>query len=209
MNIEERIVNESLNLSNAYFPYYFERYPRSRTQVYNKYKQYFIKAASMFCVRDYYNPKKLIKSFMMDGFKYPQQLPIEKVWKTYLEYLPNIPDEKPEDIQIAEKIVNACIELRRYNGVSDFLSKKINQLSLFKNKLKFDIMILTFSKTFEDFYNEHYKEFEYEIDFDMQRHRIFKLENGYKIINKIKDFFKSDYFDYSLQEELNNKGFVF
>ena len=94
MNIEDKIISESYKLSEAYFPHYYKKYPRNKYQVYNTYKKYFIKAAQMFCIRDNYDAYKLIEAFVMDGFKYPQQLCNEQVWKTYISYLPGIQNKK-------------------------------------------------------------------------------------------------------------------
>ena len=97
MNIEEKIQFESRKLSDFYYPYYMEkRYPGAmenfspvntkywQNKVFFAYKKWFERAARMFCVRKEYDAEKLIQAFLLDGFKYPQQLGVEKVWEIYL-----------------------------------------------------------------------------------------------------------------------------
>lgn len=212
MNIEDKINIESHKLSEAYYPFYIEKYPRNKFQVYNKYKQFFIKAAQLFCIRDNYDANKLITAFMMDGFKFPQQLPNEKVWETYLNYLPAIKEKKSKDIEIAENIINAAIVLKRYGSIEEYFKLTINKISLFKNSLQFNPLLLCFSEWFEDFYNKNYKSFEYDLDIEKYRKEVYNLENNSdKIINKIKEILKDDYylFKEETMKELEKSGFVF
>ena len=193
MNIEEKIYKESLKLFNRYYKYYYKRYPRTKQYVYNKYRAAFEKAAQMFCIRDNYNADLLIDSFMLDGFKFPYQLPNEKVWSTFINYLPGLHKEKSEDIQIAEEILSAFIVIKRFNTVKNFLDNKSNQLALFKNKQNYSILLLTFSKSFWEFYDNNYKSFEYDIDVEKIRNKIFALDNSEKILSYIKHFLGDDY----------------
>lgn len=208
MNIEDKIEIEANKLLDKYYPFYYKRYHRNKYQIKAKFMPYFISAAKLFCVREGYDAEKLIESFMLDGFKFPTQLPNELVWKTYINYAPAIQNKKSEEIEIVENIVNAAIEIKRAGSVKEWLNKKINQKMVIEDKLKFNPLLLAFSTTFLDFckkecydtYNPEY-----------MRRLVLSQKSSEKILAKIKDVLKSDYylFDEELQKELDEKGIVF
>lgn len=102
MNIEEKIESESRKLSDFYTPYYILNKHKKEIKtlrnvpdvekllwapkIYTQYKDSFKKAASMFCVREGYDPKTLIDAFMIEGFQTPENLSNEAVWGRYKSY---------------------------------------------------------------------------------------------------------------------------
>lgn len=212
MNIEDRIQSESLKLSDFYYPYYYKKHRRAKNQVYNKYKDFFIKAAGMFCIRDGYDAERLINSFMLDGFKYPQQLCNETVWNTYISYMPGLSNKKEKDIEVVENIVNAGIILKRSETVENWLSKKINQISLQQNNAGFDLTLFSFSYYFINYC----KLLHLNIDIKKLRNSVFSLNEPTKtkVLNKIKILLKDDYYktreeDDKLIKEMKENGFIF
>lgn len=212
MNIEDRIQSESLMLSDYYYPYYYKKYKRNKSQVYNKYKTYFIKAASMFCIREQYDAEKLINSFMIDGFKYPQQLCNENVWNTYVNYLPGLHNKKQKDVEVVENIVNAGIILKREKTVENWLNKKINQLALQNNSVNFDLTLFSFSHIF----TSYCKTAHLNIDINKLRNNVLLLDNRIKtkVIDKIKDLLRDDYYktredNDRIMKELSDQGIIF
>ena len=83
MEIEQKIAIEAKKLSEYYANYYVKKYPRQKQTIINKFLPIFNKAATMFCIREGYDAKKLIDVFMMNGFKYPNQILNEYFWKEY------------------------------------------------------------------------------------------------------------------------------
>lgn len=204
MNIEEKIQSESRKLSDFYYPYYMEkRYPGAmdnfsatnthywQNKIFFAYKKWFERAAKMFCVRQEYDAEKLIQAFMLDGFKYPQQLGIEKMWDTYIKYLPGLHNKKDEEKEIVENIVNSVIEIKRRGNVEKWLEIKINQKLIKENKLNIDPILLAFSKTFINFCN---KECNNIYDFEILRDKVLNQKHANKILEKIKSFLKEDYY---------------
>lgn len=190
MNIEEKILMESNKLFNAYYPYYLKHFNGKRNRfTLEKYKPYFNKAARMFCIREDYNANKLIDAFLLDGFKWPQQLPQENVWKTYKTYLPGLHEKKSKDLEVVEKIVAAANELKRYGTVQEWLNIKINQKMVIENKMKFSPILFSFSKTFKDFVYSN----DIPISLFDLREQVCNCENKMKILLKIKDILKEDY----------------
>jgi len=205
MNIEEKIKIESRKLSDFYYPYYMEkRYPGAmdnftdtntkfwKNKVFFAYKKWFERAAKMFCVRENYNAEKLIQAFMLDGFKYPQQLGVEQVWKTYINYLPGLRTKKEEEKEIVESLVSSILEIKKTGTVEDWLNIKINQLSVINKSIKFNPIIFSFSVSFIDFC---YNNCDGLYDFENMRKVIFKHSNKEKIIEKIKTFLKDDFYN--------------
>lgn len=205
MNIEEKIKSESRKLSDFYYPYYMEeRYPGAmdnfsptntkfwQNKVFFAYKKWFERAARMFCVRGEYDAEKLIQAFMLDGFKYPQQLGVEKVWETYLKYLPGLHNKKDVEVEVVEDIVNAVLEIRKRETVEKWLKIKINQRLIIENKIKFNPTILAFSSSFVEFCNNNC---EGVYDFSKLRKRVYDLKSSEKILEKIKSFLKEDFIE--------------
>ena len=204
MNIEEKISFEANKMLDKYYGYYFKRYPRKFIQVKSKFMPYFAKAASMFCIRDGYDAEKLIDAFMMDGFKFPTQLPNEQVWKTYKEYLPALHDKKDEEIEIVENIVNAAVAIKRAGGVEKWLASPLNQKMVVEEKMPFSALLLAFSSAFINFCN---KECGDNFDFECMRKYVLSQKSSNKILKKIKEVLGIDY--YLFDEELEKIGFVF
>ena len=115
------------------------------------YKKWFERAARMFCVRKEYDAEKLIQAFLLDGFKYPQQLGVEKVWEIYLKYLPGLHNKKDEELEVAENIVGAALEIKKRGTVKDWINIKINQRLIIENQIKFKPTLLAFSNSFVEF----------------------------------------------------------
>lgn len=212
MNIEDQIQSESLRLSDFYYPYYYKKYKRTKNQVYNKYKDFFVKAASMFCIRDEYDAEKLINSFMLDGFKYPQQLCNESVWNTYINYMPGLYNKKERNKEVVENIVNAAIILKRNETVENWLNKKINQIALQQNSLGFDLTLFSFSY----YFTNYCKLLKLNIDINKLRNNVFLLDEPVKtkVLNKIKTLLKDDYYktkeeDEKFMKDLKDNGFIF
>lgn len=212
MNIEDRIQSESLRLSDFYYPYYYKKYKRTKNQVYNKYKDFFVKAASMFCIRDEYDAEKLINSFMLDGFKYPQQLCNEAVWNTYINYMPGLYNKKEKSKEVVENIVNAAIILKRNETVENWLNEKINQIALQQNYLGFDLTLFSFSY----YFTNYCKLLKLNIDINKLRNNVFSLDEPVKtkVLNKIKILLKDDYYktkeeDEKFMKDLKDNGFIF
>ena len=143
MNIEEKIQSESRKLSDFYYPYYMEkRYPGAmenfspvntkywQNKVFFAYKKWFERAARMFCVRKEYDAEKLIQAFLLDGFKYPQQLGVEKVWEIYLKYLPGLHNKKDEELAYLSKKTRKILD---ENGLIDTIIIASNSLDEYKN----------------------------------------------------------------------------
>lgn len=208
MNIEEKIQIEANKLLDKYYPYYFKRYPRNKYQLKLKYMPYFESAAKLFCVREGYDAERLIQSFMMDGFKFPAQLPNEQVWKTYLDYAPAIQNKKSEEVEIVENIVNAAIEIKRSGSVEEWLKKKINQKMVIEDKLRFSPLLLAFSTSFLDFYR---KECYDTYNPEAMRGLVLSQPSAEKILSKIKEVLSTDYylFDEEFQKEMDEKGLIF
>lgn len=212
MNIEDRIQSESLRLSDFYYLYYYKKYKRTKNQVYNKYKDFFVKAASMFCIRDEYDAEKLINSFMLDGFKYPQQLCNESVWNTYINYMPGLYNKKERNKEIVENIVNAAIILKRNETIENWLNKKINQIALQQNNIGFDLTLFSFSY----YFTNYCKMLKLNIDINKLRNNVFSLDEPVKtkVLNKIKTLLKDDYYktkeeDEKFMKDLKDNGFIF
>ena len=202
MNIEEKIQSESRKLSDFYYPYYMERrYPGAmenfspvntkywQNKVFFAYKKWFERAARMFCVRKEYDAEKLIQAFLLDGFKYPQQLGVEKVWEIYLKYLPGLHNKKDEELEVVENIVSAALEIKKRGTVKDWMNIKINQRLIIENQIKFNPTLLAFSNSFVEFCE---KENISIYNIDKMKQRVLNL-NSEKILNKIKSFLKEDY----------------
>lgn len=224
MNIEERIKSESRKLSDFYYPYYMEeRYPGAtknftpvnikfwQNKVFFAYKKYFEKAAQMFCIRENFDAEKFIKSFMLDGFKYPQQMCNEYVWQTYIKYVPAIHNEKSDEKKVVEEIVEAALELKRNNSIKEWMNKKSNQIAISQNKIKFSPLLLAFSSSFIDFCLLNKCDYYY--DFPLMRKRVLDLNISEKILIKIKEVLKEDYYKQEedldeLVKELNNQGII-
>lgn len=221
MNIEEKIQSESRKLSDFYYPYYMEeRYPGAmdnftpintkfwQNKVYYAYKKWFERAARLFCVRQEYDAEKVIQAFMLDGFKYPQQLGVENFWDTYLKYLPGLHTKKSEETEVVENIVNAVLELRKYETVKKWLDLKINQKLIVENEIKFEPTLLAFSDAFIDFCN---KKCEGIYNFEKMRNKVFKQKSSDKIVAKIRNFLQDDYYTYNeeLTKQLKDEGIIF
>ena len=224
MNIEERIKSESRKLSDFYYPYYMEqRYPGAmkdltqtntnywKAKVFFAYRKYFEKAAKMFCIRENYDAERFIKSSLMDGFKYPQQLCNEYIWKTYLNYMPAIHNSKDDEIEVVEEIVAAALEIKKNKSVKEWLNKKINQISVLSNRIKFSPLLLAFSSNFMDFCINNNCNY---YDFPKMRERVLNLNISEKILNKIREVLNEDYYRYNEDNEelsklLEDQGIVF
>ena len=222
MNIEEKIQFESRKLSDFYYPYYMEkRYPGAmenfspvntkywQNKVFFAYKKWFERAARVFCVRKEYDAEKLIQAFLLDGFKYPQQLGVEKVFcvtgggamhlndslgrneqvEGVLKYLPGLHNKKDEELEVVENIVGAALEIKKRGTVKDWMNIKINQRSIIENQIKFNPTLLAFSNSFVEFCE---KENISIYNIDKMKQRVLNL-NSEKILNKIKSFLKEDY----------------
>lgn len=205
MNIEEKIKIESRKLSDFYYPYYMEeRYPGAmdnftdintrywQNKVFFAYKKYFEKAAGMFCVRNEYDAKKFIQSAMLDKFKYPQQLCVENVWKTYLQYLPGLKSKKSEEDEIAENVVNGLLEIKKYGSVKDWLKLSVNKRMVIEGKPKIEPTVLAFSNEFINFCKNNCED---NYNFEKMRRKVFNHKSSEKIISKIKKIFKDDYYN--------------
>lgn len=196
----EQTLNETaLNLFNAYYPFYFKKYPRSKAYLRGKLYPYFIKVSKLFCIREKFDAKKFIKIQMMDGFKFPQQMANEKAWSDYIEKLPLLEEKDPE-IDIVEKIVSAAIELKRYGTVDKWLTLIVNQRMVEEGKMKFVPYLFAFSFAFiEYFYNNCI----FSYDLISLREEVFSLKNSSKIVEKIKQILKDDY--YTFHEEIKEQ----
>ena len=184
-----------------------------QNKVFFAYKKWFERAARMFCVRKEYeafahltrdmqktiidkkikfynvDAEKLIQAFLLDGFKYPQQLGVEKVWEVYLKYLPGLHNKKDEELEVVENIVGAALEIKKRGTVKDWMNIKINQRSIIENQIKFNPTLLAFSNSFVEFCE---KENISIYNIDKMKQRVLNL-NSEKILNKIKSFLKEDY----------------
>lgn len=191
MNIEQTILIEGNKLFNEYYPHYLKHFNGQRNKfTLEKYRGYFNSAARMFCVREGYDAEKLITAFLLDGFKWPQQLPQENVWKTYTAYLPGLHNRKSHDVEVVEKIVSAATELKRYpQGVPQWLLSKINQKTVLENKMKSSPILFAFSKTF--------KKFVYDNDINISlydlREEVYSCEKKEKILAKISSLLGDDF----------------
>lgn len=193
--IEDRINISANEMSLYYFENYYRKHSKHpvRDSFYQssfkpKYFKYFEKAAQMFCIRDSFHPNKFIKCCLADGFKYPAQIPLEINWKKYLQY--NIEDENPEK-DLANRLISGVMEIRKNGNIENLLNNKLIQSALFQNKIRFDPLILYFSKTFINFYNSNLEKFNYRINFQIKRYPIFEFP---RIENKIKIILGEDYF---------------
>lgn len=190
MNIEDKINIEANKMFDKYFPYYFEKYPRRKEQIRKKYFSYFEKASRMFCCREGYDAEKLISAFIGDGFKMPQQLPIEVVWFKYLQYLPGLRSKETREIEVAQEIINAAIELKRNGSVGDWLNKKLNQRALEIKAVNFSLILFSFSITFQDYCKNN------SLDYNLENYRreVLSLQEPHrtKILKKIKELLKDD-----------------
>ena len=151
----------------------------------------------MFSWREEYNAEKFVQAAMLDGFKYPPQLCNETLWKTYLSYLPGLSERKTDDLEVVEEIVSGAMELKRFGTMSEWLSKKMNQIALRENCLKVRPTLFAFSKTFVDYCDENGIE---HYDFDAIRGRVASLKSADKVERKIKEILKEDCNIYTLDE---------
>lgn len=205
MNIEEKNHIEANKLIDKYYPYYYKKYPRNKFQVAKKYYNSFYKAAQMFSVREGYDAEKLIQSFMIDGFKFPQQLPNESVWKTFINYKAGLAEKKSKEVEITENIVNAALILKKVGTVQDWLDKRSNQLALQTNNVSFDLTLFSFSFSFEFYCLDNV----INIDIKKLRSNILTIENTsirIKLLKKIKEILGNDFINYS---ERNKTKIVF
>lgn len=205
MNIEEKNHIEANKLIDKYYPYYYKKYPRNKFQVAKKYYSSFYKAAQMFSVREGYDAEKLIQSFMIDGFKFPQQLPNENVWKTYINYKAGLSEKKSKEIEITENIVNAALILKKVGTVQNWLDKRSNQLALQTNNVSFDLTLFSFSFSFEFYCLDNV----INIDIKKLRSNILTIEDisiKIKLLKKIKEILGNDFINYS---ERNKVKIVF
>jgi len=189
----EQVINKAtLDLFNAYYPFYFKKYPRTKKQVYSKFYNSFYKTASLFCIRDGFDPEKFVKSQMMEEFKFPQQFCNEKAWDDYIDKLPVLGEIDPE-LEIVEKIVSAGLELKRYETVEKWLSIIVNQRMLEEGKMRFTPYLFAFSSTFIKYCHDNNI-----IVYDLPslRDKVNALKSSKKIIAKIKEVLKDDYFTF-------------
>ena len=182
-----------------------------KAKVFFAYRKYFEKAAKMFCIRENYDAERFIKSSLMDGFKYPQQLCNEYIWKTYLNYMPAIHNSKDDEIEVVEEIVAAALEIKKNKSVKEWLNKKINQISVLSNRIKFSPLLLAFSSNFMDFCINNNCNY---YDFPKMRERVLNLNISEKILNKIREVLNEDYYRYNEDNEelsklLEDQGIVF
>jgi hypothetical protein len=216
MTIEAKISSESRKLSDFYYPYYMEaRYPGAmknfteinhifwKNKVYYAYRKWFEKAASMFCVREKYDAELLIQGFLLDKFKYPQQLCNEYVWETYLKYLPGLHKKKPIEVEVVEGIVAAVIELKKYGSVKKWMEMPGVKEQIKNRAIRFDPTILAFSDCFFEFICKACPK---EYNLFKMRDRVLNLKIADKIIEKIKNFLQEDYYLWKEEtlEELGN-----
>ena len=204
MNIEEKIEIEANKMLEKYYKYYFKKYPRRFSQVKEKFMPFFIKASQMFCIREGFKAEKFIDAFMMDGFKFPAQMCYEKVWETYLDYLPALKEEKTEDIEVVENIVNAATALKKNGGIKEWLKSAINQRAVKENKMPFGILLLSFSEAFINFCK---KECNGVYNLDLARDYVLSQKSADKVLIKIKEFLGIDY--YRFDKDLEEAHFIF
>ena len=210
MEIEQKIAIEAKKLSEYYANYYVKKYPRQKQTIINKFLPIFNKAANMFCIREGYDAKKLIDVFMMNGFKYPNQILNEYFWKEYEKAYLYVKEEN-EDKQIVEEIVNSILQIKKYRTVSDWLDNVSNQLNIKSNKSQL-VTLLVFSGSFENFYANN--SFKYNISFMAERFRVMNSRYSSKIMPKIISFLGDDYYktDHSKEwwyKEMDKLNFVF
>lgn len=194
--IEDRINISANSMSLYYFENYYRKHSKHpvRDSFYQssfkpKYFKYFEKAAQMFCIRDGFHPDKFIKCCLADGFKYPAQIPLETNWNKYIKY--NIADENPEK-DLAESLFSGVMEIKKYGDINKLIHSPLIQSALFQNKIRFDPLILYFSKTFINFYNENIDKFNYNINFKIKRYPVFEYP---RIDSKIRTILGNDYFN--------------
>lgn len=205
--IEQIIDREALKMFDAYYPLYVKKYPRTRSQVYKKFYSYFRKTASLFCIRESFDSEKFIKSQMIEDFKFPTQFPNEMAWAKYQEYLPTFKEKSPE-IEIVEKIVNASLELKHYEGMEDWLKFTQNQEMVIEDRMKVSPLLFSFSTTFCDFCKENCPEV---YDLQGMRRLVLSQKCGKKLLEKIKEILKNDYvmFYENFKKMLDREGIVF
>lgn len=190
MNIEDQIKIESIRMFDCYVPYYIKHYHYKRNKFsIQKDMKYFEAAARLFCVREGYDAKKLIDAFMLDGFKFPAQLPYESVWKRYIDYSPGLSSNKSKEVEIVESIVSAAMELKRVGTVKDWLNKKLNQRAVETNQMRFSPLLFAFSDAFNNFCRGEY------YNLTELRNKVFVLPSKDKIIDKIKSILGEDFYD--------------
>lgn len=198
------MIEQTINITaNDMSVYYYNLYYRKNSKhPFNKshyertfkpkYFKYFLKASSMFCVRENFKPKLFIDCCLADGFIYPQQICIESNWQKFINYSNYTVDEKKET---ALRILSGAMEIKKYGNVEKLLSDRLMQISLFQNRTRFDPLILFFSRTFCKFYEDNKSKFVTPLNLSVHRYSIFEYKD---IIKKIKEFLINDYFEFEI-----------
>ena len=182
----------AIQMSNYYYyNYYKKTRPIGFRNFNNKYHRFFEKANDMFSGRPEFNPFAFIYSIMLEGFIYPQQIPVEKNWETYERNKASYSEEESEAITLAKEIVSGAKAL---NGrtVKEFLENSFNKYDMINGGGNYSKRIFFFSKEFRSFYEDNEGKFNRTYDFSIMRQRVFAYP---KIIKKIKEILKDDYFE--------------
>lgn len=182
-------MNSELMAREYYYNYYKEKRPIGFNNFYNKYKKYFDNTDNMFGQRKEFSPEAFIHAILLEGFVYPQQLPIEKNWEIYERNKSSYKKEN-EDIILAKNIVSAYKNLKS-GTVETFLNSPFNRLAIFNGKQSFPIDFFFFSKYFISFYKEHENDFKVKYNIQIGRVKYFQYK---KIIEKIKEILGEDYY---------------
>lgn len=186
-------MNESLDafklamFFRANFLKYDKRIFTAKTVTASKWWIYFEQTIDKFSNREGWDPNFFIEAqFFFKGNKlYPPELPTEKSWKNFLDYL-NYKQKENDEETIVRNVVNGFISVRNYClkndisfSISEFINNEYNKKKIERNELP--IHFFLFSKTFNN---------NFSIKDDIKKTLV---RSNKKLLEKIKDVLKEDY----------------
>lgn len=194
MHIEEVIeMNARIMCEHYYFNYYKQYRPIGHKNFEKRYLKYFVKSSEMFCVRDGYKPKGFIDSILAEGFIYPQQIPVEKNWKTFernsIEFAQEPKKKLSPDVEMAHRVVNIFTYLHNRTIKQMVSSPLLSQdFIIGYDNDSLDLCVYCFSSSFMEFSKKE----NMIIDFNLEQSKIKKYK---KIFNKIKEKLGDDFME--------------
>lgn len=153
----------------------------------SKWWPYFEETLNKFSERESWNPSIFIEAqFFFKGNKvFPPELPTEKSWKNFLDYL-NFKQKESDEETIVRNVVNGFISVRNFclkNNTSfsvlEYINNDYNKKKIERQEIP--IHFFLFSKTFNNQYN---------LKEDIKKTLV---RSNKKLLEKIKIVLKEDY----------------
>lgn len=181
---------ETFKLSLIYrthFKKFDQRIFTAKTITNSKWWPYFEKVIDKFCDRENWDPSVFIEAqfFFKGGKVYPPELPTEKSWKNFLDYLNYKEKESDEETTVKNalngfsSVKNFCLKNNIPFGVSEYIDNDYNRKKIERNEIP--IHFFLFSKVFNKKFN---------IKDDIKKTLV---RSNKKLLEKIKNVLKEDY----------------